>query len=362
MNKAYERSIVLLSERMAQSPMTPTSPGSHLAKQRAFATDQSSRGKQARVEFGAARRRAAMDRQLAHTDPTEGPSLHEDYLRMAELMLKEGLLKKARNVALGVGGLIGGSEEATAQTPPKDPTAITKTEPKGVVRHRGGVVKTASNKPVTHSGGSASVKTKPETKPKATSTPVSDEGGGTGTGWLAAAGLLGATGAAAGANWIANRGKRRRTRPRPLARNRQDTNTSPPEGPSLHEDYLRMAELMLKEGLLKKARNVALGTALSTAACVGPTCDPQTSDDKNQQKITVGGSEPFDPMTKNPDDFVRDLKRLELPNSRKELQRRRDALDAKDKPTVKPPKIGIPFFNTQQIKAGTRKAAKKAKK
>ena len=101
MNEAYRKSIIILSEIMAPPPKVPNSPGSHLAKNKAFATDKTQAGKLARVNFARQMRQSALD----HTDPTEGPSLHEDYLRMAELMLEKGILKNiGKAVRTGVAG------------------------------------------------------------------------------------------------------------------------------------------------------------------------------------------------------------------------------------------------------------------
>ena len=103
MNKAYERAIVILSEQAVQGPMSASQSMHHYGKGRSRAGAMARRpgdaaARQGRLELTQQARRRG---ELAHTDPTEGPSLHEDYLRMAELMVERGLIKK-----LGVSGWI----------------------------------------------------------------------------------------------------------------------------------------------------------------------------------------------------------------------------------------------------------------
>ena len=87
MNEAYRKSIVVLSELM-QGEFSPVSTK---GKGEAFATNQTLAGKNARRRFQQLSRRSGQAQthkvkpgmpQLDHTHPTEGPSLHEDYLRM----------------------------------------------------------------------------------------------------------------------------------------------------------------------------------------------------------------------------------------------------------------------------------------
>jgi len=119
MNKAYERAIVVLSEVMAQSPMTAAQSTHQYGKGRSRAGAMARRpgdaaARQGRLELNQQARRRG---ELAHTDPTEGPSLHEDYLRMAELMLEKDFLKK---VGLA-GGMLASTLAGQGPTKPLTP-------------------------------------------------------------------------------------------------------------------------------------------------------------------------------------------------------------------------------------------------
>ena len=75
---------------MAPPPKLPISPGSHLAKNKAFATDKSQAGTLARANFARQRRQSALD----HTEPTPGPSLHETYVRLIDIIVEASKSQK----------------------------------------------------------------------------------------------------------------------------------------------------------------------------------------------------------------------------------------------------------------------------
>ena len=106
MNEAYKKSIVILSEMMAGEQ----SPGSTAYKQQMSGGSLATKNRMARyrqLDRRSGKNQSAQKpgMRMAHTHPTPGPSLHEDYLRMAELMVEK---RTAAMVAAGL-SCFGGS-------------------------------------------------------------------------------------------------------------------------------------------------------------------------------------------------------------------------------------------------------------
>ena len=308
MNEAYKKAIIVLSEMMPGEE----SPGSTSYKRKMTGGSLATRNRMAR--YRQLDRRSGKQQthkvhpgmQTAHTDPTPGPSLHEDYVRMAEILVEKGLLRRVgKKAALGaaLAAATAAQSSTTGKKPaPKPPSTISvpaKGKPQQAQdlqlgQHKKLGPQKAKGKPAQGpqfvgdaERGGHRIAQVPKPKPK-------------GKNWLPTA-----LGASLGAGYVASRLARRERRkaqqadhereyaktkpntPPPVIQKYKKENvrshTDPTPGPSLHETYGRLINIILEYKKRSKEdwERVRLGSEL-----IDPTGKPLTGQQRRKISLT----------------------------------------------------------------------------